>query len=60
MKPMTDTRAADLADRLLDGVTVALQEFTTEELRQVASYRDEIHPDGWMQRMIREYVEVWR
>jgi hypothetical protein len=51
---------SDAADRLLDGITVALQEFDTETLRAIADYRDTINPDGWMQRLIREYVDVWR
>ena len=54
------TPTDDLADRLLDGCIVALQEFTTEELLAIAALRDEINPDGWMQQMIRGYVEVWR
>ena len=50
----------DALDRLLDGCVIALQDFSTEELRAMADRRDEIHADGWMQRMIREYVDVWR
>ena len=50
----------DALDRLLDSCTVALQEFTTEELRAMADRRDEVYKGGWMQTMIREYVEVWR
>jgi hypothetical protein len=56
--PRTDT--SDAADRLLDGITVALQEFDTETLNAIADYRDSIHKGGWMQKLIREYVEVWR
>jgi hypothetical protein len=48
------------ADELLDGFLMALQDFTTEELRGIADYRDAIRPGGWMQRGIREYVDVWR
>lgn len=51
---------SDLADRLLYGIIVALQEFSTEELCAIADYRDTIHEDGWMQLLIREYVETWR
>jgi hypothetical protein len=51
------TATSDAADRLLDGITVALQEFDTETLNAIADYRDSIHKDGWMQRLIREYVE---
>lgn len=54
------TEISDAADRLLDGFTVALQEFDTTTLLAIADYRDTIHKDGWMQRVIREYVEVWR
>lgn len=51
---------SDAADRLLDGIIVALQEFDTETLLAIADYRDTIHEDGWMQKLIREYVDVWR
>jgi hypothetical protein len=56
--PRTET--SDAADRLLDGIIVALQEFDTETLLAIADYRDSIHKDGWMQRVIREYVDTWR
>jgi hypothetical protein len=56
--PRTET--SDAADRLLDGIIVALQEFDTETLNTIADYRDTLDPDGWMQRMIRAYIEVWR
>lgn len=51
---------SDAADLLLDGIIMALQEFDTETLLGIADYRDSIHKDGWMQRLIREYVDVWR
>lgn len=51
---------SDLADRLLDGIVMALQEFTTDELNAIADYREWVYADGWMQRLIREYVETWR
>lgn len=50
----------DAAERLLGGVIVALQEFDTETLEGIAALCDEMYADGWMQKMIREYVEVWR
>jgi hypothetical protein len=50
----------DASERLLDGVIVAMQEFDTETLIAIANDRDEINPGGWMQQMIRGYVEVWR
>lgn len=50
----------DASERLLDGFIVAMQEFDTETLRAIADRRDQINKDGWMQRIIREYVEVWR
>jgi hypothetical protein len=52
--------AAASAERLLDGIIVVLQDFDTETLLRIADHRDAIHPDGWMQRLIREYVDVWR
>lgn len=51
------TRASE---ELLDGITVALQEFDTETLLAIAAEREEINPGGWMQNMIWQYVEVWR
>jgi short-subunit dehydrogenase len=54
------TAVDDAADRLLDGCIIALQEFDTETLEAIAELRDEINPGGWMQAMIRGYVEVWR
>lgn len=56
---------ADAADRLLDGITMALQEFDTETLLAIADYRDRIERSastvpGWMGKLIRQYVEVWR
>ncbi len=55
-----ERRASKPADELLDGFTMALSEVDTETLNAIADYRDAIHPDGWMQRCIREYIEVWR
>jgi hypothetical protein len=51
---------AEKADRLLSELIVALQDFSTDDLRAIADYRDTLHPDGWMQKMIREYLDVWR
>ena len=45
---------------MLDAITIALQDFDTETLHAIADYRDSIHKDGWMQQMIRQYVNVWR
>jgi hypothetical protein len=50
----------DDADRLLDGCIVAMQAFDTETLEGIAELRDTINPGGWMQAMIRGYIEVWR
>lgn len=57
---MPRTTISEKADDLCDAITVVLQEFDTETLDAIADYRDTIHKDGWMQRLIREYVEVWR
>lgn len=51
---------SDAADRLLDGIMMALQEFDTDTLLGIADYRDTLDPEGWMQKLIRDYVEVWR
>ena len=48
------------AEQLLDGFIIALQDFDTETLEAIADRRHEIRQDGWMQKMIEEYVEVWR
>jgi hypothetical protein len=50
----------DASEHLLDGFILAMQEFDTETLLAIADDRDEIDPDGWMQKCIRGYVEVWR
>ena len=56
-----DYEAVDeLADRLLDGITVVLQAFTTEQLRAIADHREEINAEGWIHPLIREYAEVHR
>ena len=55
-----ETKASKPAEELLDGFVLALSEVDTEMLEAIADYRDAIHPGGWMQRCIREYLEVWR
>jgi hypothetical protein len=55
-----ERKAAKPADELLDGFLVALAQVDTETLSAIADYRHAIHPDGWMQRCIREYLDVWR
>ncbi len=52
--------ADDAADRLVDGVVMALSEFDTDTLLAIADLQHEINPDGWIHRMIVSYVEVWR
>ena len=54
------TPVDDLADRLLEGCLSALGEFSTDDLLAIADRRAEIHAGGWMEKMVREYVEVWR
>lgn len=53
-------RAAKPAEELLDGFILELANVDTETLTAIADYREAIHPDGWMQRCIREYMDVWR
>ena len=55
-----ERKAAKPSEELLDGFLVALGEVDTETLAAIADYRDAIRPNGWMQRCIREYLEVWR
>jgi hypothetical protein len=55
-----ERRASGPAEELLNGFLVELGQFDTETLLSIADYRDAIRPDGWLQRCIREYVEVWR
>jgi len=50
----------DAAELLLDALIMALQDFDTDALLAIAALRDKMRPDGWMQTMIREYVETWR
>ena len=54
------TPVDDAADRLLDRVMGALEEFDTETLEAISALRSEVHPDGWMQKMINGYVEMYR
>lgn len=51
---------SNAADLLLDGITMALQQFDTDTLLAIADHRDKIHKEGWMQKLIRDYVEMWR
>jgi hypothetical protein len=53
-------KAAKPAEELLDGFLIALGDVDTEMLEAIADYRDAIHPHGWMQTCIREYLDVWR
>jgi len=55
-----DYAVSSWADNLLDEITLVLQEHKTAELEAIAAYRDKVWKDGWMQRLIREYIEVWR
>lgn len=55
-----ERRAAKPAEELLDGFILELARLDTETLHAIADYRDAIRPDGWLQRCIREYVDVWR
>lgn len=55
-----ERKAAKPADELLDGFIVEMQKYDTETLLAIADYREAIAPAGWMHRLIREYVDVWR
>lgn len=47
-------------EELLDGFIIALQDFDTETLMEIAEYRHRVNPEGWMQHAIWGYVDVWR
>lgn len=55
-----ERKASKPAEELLDGFLVALGSVDTETLKAIADYRAVIHPSGWMEVCIREYLEVWR
>ncbi len=55
-----ERRATKPAEALLDGFLIELGNFDTETLEAIAAYREAIHPNGWMQLCIREYLDVWR
>lgn len=48
-------------DEIVDGCIVAVMEYTTEELLEIADESD-LRSDGksWLAKMLREYVSVWR
>jgi hypothetical protein len=52
--------AAKPAEELLDGLLCELGRVDTDTLQAIADYRHAIRPDGWMQKMILEYLDVWR
>lgn len=47
------------SDLLIEGILGVLGQFDKETLAMIADERDRIHPHGWSQRMIREYLDVW-
>jgi hypothetical protein len=51
---------SEAADRVLDAITAALQEFDTETLLAVADYRESVWKDCWMPPLLHQYVEVHR
>jgi len=48
-------------DTIVDGCIIAVMEYTTEELLEIADEQD-ARSDGksWLGQMLREYVSVWR
>ena len=55
-----ERRASKPAEELLDGFMLALGDVDTAVLEDIAAYREVIHPGGWMQKCVREYLDVWR
>ena len=53
------SEVTDAVDRLIDEILGVLGGFDKDLLRRVADHRDGIRVDGWIQKMIREYLEVW-
>lgn len=50
----------DAAEDLLGGFILEMGQLDTETLVAIAERREQINPDGWMQKAIRGYLEVWR
>jgi hypothetical protein len=50
----------NVTDDLCEQVISMLGAYETSDLVAMADYRESVCPDGWMQQMIRDYVDVWR
>jgi hypothetical protein len=51
---------SEVQDLVVDGCVVAMQDFTWAELSAVADQEEKINPDGWLPKLVREYLNVWR
>lgn len=58
--PLSDREIERKAEELLDGCIMALQQFDTKTLERISDYRKRVYADGWIQKMIDDYIEVWR
>jgi hypothetical protein len=56
-----DRSVLDASDRIIDGCIIAVAEYTTDELCEIAREADErSNGESWLGRMLREYIETWR
>ena len=51
---------AQIVDDIVAASVGVLANYDTETLKSVADGRDRIRKDGWLQQMIREYIDAWR
>jgi hypothetical protein len=47
-------------DLVVDGCVMAMQDFSVVELTALAEHAERVNADGWLPKMIREYLNVWR
>jgi hypothetical protein len=55
LRPVYETQ-----DLVVDGCIMAMQDFSVAELTALAEHAEKINADGWLPKMIREYLNVWR
>lgn len=47
-------------DDVVGAISLALNDYDTETLEAVAQHAEEINAEGWLAKVIREYLMVWR
>lgn len=53
-------KTAELTDLAVDALSVLFQDVPTDVLLAIADERDRIYAEGWIQRVIRDYIEAYR